>query len=52
MTLHAHSNPLPPTATPAMPLSAVGAVGVCYNKAKTGNCPGAAPSFHCQGIYR
>ena len=46
MTLHAGSNPLA-TAAQATPLSAVRAVGVCYDKAKTGECPGAAPFFQC-----
>ena len=45
VTLHAHSNQA--TAAPATPLSAMGAVGVCYNKAKTGDCPRAAPPFQC-----
>ena len=35
------------TDAPATPLSAVGAVGVCYDKAKTGDCRDAAPSLQC-----
>ena len=43
MTLHAYSNPLPSHSA----VGAVGAVGVCYNKAKTGDCPGPVPSLLC-----
>ena len=39
--------PYQATAAPATPLSAVGAVGVCYDKAKAGDGPGAAPSLQC-----
>ena len=44
--------PYQATAAPAMPLSAVEAVGVCYHKGKTGDCPDAAPSLQCYGSYR
>ena len=39
--------PYQATAAPATPLSAVGAVSVCYEKAKTGHRPDAAPSLQC-----
>ena len=47
MTLHANSAPYQAVAALATCLSAVGAVGVCYDKAKTNDCLGAAPSFQC-----
>ena len=39
--------PYQAAATPATPLSAVGTVGVCYDKAKTSDCPDAASSLEC-----
>ena len=39
--------PYQATAAPGTPMSAVGAVGVCYDSAKTGDSPDAAPSFQC-----
>ena len=35
------------TAAPATPMSAVGAVGVCYDEAKAGDCPDAALFSQC-----
>ena len=43
MTLHANSNHYEATAAPGTLLSTVGAVGDCYDKAKTGVCPDVAP---------
>ena len=39
--------PYQATIAPATLLSAVGAVGVCYHKAKTGDCCGTAPFLKC-----
>ena len=43
MTLHAHSNPLPSHSRPSDASERSGG----YDKAKTGDCPGAAPSLQC-----
>ena len=50
MTLHAHSNPLPSHSRPRDAKISVGAVGECYDKAKHGNCPGAATLFSVREI--
>ena len=47
MTLHAQSNPLPSHSRPSEASECSGGCRCLFDKAKTCDCPDAAPSLHC-----